>query len=464
MNEQDKEPPPDDFEVEVSDIHDDDPDPTDDPDAFYAGTPLSFQARLSPRARAWRISLVASAFLVLLVFLLGSFPDVRTKVVGVVQGWLPTTTPALPPNADRFYIETDIPWTSVSLDGRPLSLPRIGLDPPLQLTPGQHVLAWTASPFRAQQCLISVPPNANATCPVLDAVRQSRDGPAALLIALHESLDTLPLDQQQTLLWMTQSALNGYSDIVQPGESYFPIDGNGPATQPIRATLHMQLQTEDAGSHSCWSLPGSLDCQVEGVDCARFCTVPWEYRQEQNGVPDSLEWLTFGVIHSTWEYASLDGRIIAQGQPIDLGEAALVDQPVLLRIAWDGLAWHVQPLFGPDQGLPIYMNDVQVADDPGCLAAEDVFAQAALNYSAIRFVSGANPAAGCLVEATDTTLPGTPAPSVMPIEYYLVRFGEVLSVNDLAHQRQPYYSSVTVYEQNLARQLAALPGGLIDSR
>ncbi|HEY7358948.1 MAG TPA: hypothetical protein VH590_20835 [Ktedonobacterales bacterium] len=148
-----------------------------------------------------------------------------------------------------------------------------------------------------------------------------------------------------------------------------------------------------------------------------------------------------------------------QNQPLCSCGADTREALVLLDITWSDLAWYVQPLFGPNQGAPLVVRDTQLADDPACLVAEDIFPEDIQTYTQLRFISGPNPAAGCLLEATLTAPPGTPAAGA-PVEQYLTRFGELIAINTLAHQRNPQWPLADAYEQQIARQLAALPGGL----
>jgi hypothetical protein len=178
--------------------------------------------------------------------------------------------------------------------------------------------------------------------------------------------------------------------------------------------------------------------------------------------PAAQDWLAFAVMHSSWDYATLDGQSIASDQPVDSGRAQVVAQPVLLRIGWDGAAWHVQPLFGPEQGAPIITGLTQIADDPACWPAEDFFSGQVFGVFQYRFVSGSNPAAGCLVAGTlDFASAGATPPPPAPVAYWLMRFGILLSVNAQAQNLFPNAPLANDYEQQLAQQLAALPGGLI---
>lgn len=452
------EPEPDDFEVEISAVSADDAAPRG------TVTRLSLRIRLSRTARAQRIGVVVSAFLVLLVVLLASLPELRNPAVGWVTRFIPTPTATLPPGADRFYLSADVPWTTITLDGQPIQPPRIGIDAPLQLARGHHMLTWRADPFTPQQCSLDVPPTTASSCTITEQIRQGKSGPLASVVALGESLTTLSAYQAHLLSQTIQAALYHFSAIIQPGEAYVNDLGTDTSvTQPLLAMLDMQIETDTDAHQSCSMSLVSLTpppCAIEDQSCPTLCTVPWQDRQTAAAAPAAQDWLAFAVIHSSWDYATLDGQSIARNQPLNNARAPEVYQPILLQIGWDGSSWQVQPLFGPEQGSPIVVDGVQVADDPGCLAAEDVFSQEIVNFARLHFVSGPNPAVGCLVEGPVRTTPiGTPPPANAPVAYYLVRFGVYLSVNALAHQLD-HWPLADAYEQQLAQELATLPGGL----
>jgi hypothetical protein len=123
MSDQNQEPAQEGFEVEISTL----------PQAGEEGASFLAARRSPRRVRTRRRALGASAFLLLLVVVLGSLPTVRNHAVDMVQHFIPSPTPTLALSADRFYIETDVPWATVTLDGHSTTLPRIGVDAPLQL-------------------------------------------------------------------------------------------------------------------------------------------------------------------------------------------------------------------------------------------------------------------------------------------------------------------------------------------
>jgi hypothetical protein len=469
MSNRNHEPAQDSFEVEINSL------------PPREGVGASFLAgRLSPgRARIIRRrALRVCTFLLLLVVILSVLPPTRTQVADLVQRFLPTPTPTLPPGADRFYVAPDVPWTTVTVDGHLLRLPRIGVEAPLQLARGRHTLAWTAAPFQPLRCLLTVPPTPAASCPLIDEVRHGAPGGPAFVVGLHESLDALPGDQQVALIQAAQRALSGFSSIVQPGEAYviesdnpvpnaFPIVfGTAITRQSLRATLQLQLDTTASSAGQSCQLSVFVqiqNCALSDENCVRWCAVPWQTRQAEPLALAQQGWFTVAVLSPpTWSYTTPNGQSIAQNEPLDAGSSTGSETPVLLRIAWEGgLAWQVQPLFGPNQGPPILVEGSQVTDDPACLSAEDLFPEDFTTYTQLRFISGPNPAAGCLIEATLTQHAQTPTPTtVQQVEEYLVRFGEFVAVTTQAQRRHPQWPLADAYEQQLARQLATLPGGL----
>jgi len=121
----------------------------------------------------------------------------------------------------------------------------------------------------------------------------------------------------------------------------------------------------------------------------------------------------------------------------------------VLRITWDGTAWHVTPLLG-------YTADLPVADDLVCVAARNglehngrwAFMIAAGHPGTAQFVSDATPTDGCL--AVLDPHPGSDVPAV-----FLERFGVLLAVNDAANGAGADLPLADGAEQSLAHHLAA---------
>lgn len=407
---------------------------------------------------ALRLSIVLS-FMLLLV-LSGSFQTLRNTTFGALGILMPTPTPTLFPQEDSFYMNVNIPWTTVFLDGHLIHVPR-NSEAPLKLALGHHLIEWHAEPFEPQSCIVSVPIALNDTCRfAASEVGLQLHDPLAEVILLHNSLATLSANQQVALIDAVQKTFEEFpaSQPVLPGELYVGPTGYVTATHPLIATLHFRFDPQAAGIRP---------YLIAGESCQQLCIVPSQYLPSQ---PKMLltkeEWYALAFISSSWEYASKEGHVIARNQPIDLGVDGNGNNPVLLRIRWDGSRWNVKALIGLDQVPPIVVHsgitfepyappeEVQLNDNPSCIAARDLFL-GEFSIFQVRFVSGPNPAAGCLAIVTGS-LTNTTSPSQHPVAYFLEHFGISLAVNDTAHKLQPQLPLADAYEQGLAQQLAVL--------
>lgn len=412
----------------------------------------------------WRVSVGLAIVLLLLLVLQENLASVKSITLGVWNSWMPSPTPTLAPADEDFYFYVNLPGTSVHIDGRQVKLPRVGVDAPIRLSRGRHMIMWRDAPFQDQYCQISVPTAKGDNCNL--ATDQLAPQEMAQLLALPMSFAALNLSQQSELAAAVQAAINSVhaSQLVQAGELHL-----GPqAMQPLEAALHFQFSVQDAASQA---------YTLAGEDCQQLCVIPWQALLSQNIEPTAPgEWLALIFVSASWSYATLDGRVMAQNEPIDSGGAAVTTQPMLLRMAWDGTSWNVKALIGPDQaplitvygGVPLLqhpvypLNGVQIPDDPACAAARDLLSQDALVMAQKRFISGPNPAAGCLVEATSNATSTAGMPAAAPA-LYLEHLGVLLAVNSFAHKLEPYLPVADAYEQGLARQLQGYAGQVIST-
>lgn len=189
-------------------------------------------------------AIVASAVLLTFQVIPNSFSTMQSMMQQAVLPLIPASTPTLPPGYDSFYMDKDIPWAKVFVDGHQIRLPRIGVDEPLKLGRGHHLISWRAAPFQPQSCLLSIPFASDDTCRfAFDTVVHKSS--LYQVILLHESLNTLPFEQRTALVGAIQAELGKLftSEMVQPGEQYAGESGPVTARQPLRATLHFQLDT-----------------------------------------------------------------------------------------------------------------------------------------------------------------------------------------------------------------------------
>ncbi|TME06456.1 MAG: hypothetical protein E6I80_13715 [Chloroflexi bacterium] len=483
MNEiEEHEQPQDDFEVEIISL--------DQPSIIGDRNNIPF-VPLPPKIRStrhqpnWslRLAIVASAVLLAFQVIPNSFSTMQSMMQQAVLPLIPASTPALPPGYDSFYMDKDIPWAKVFVDGHQIRLPRIGVDEPLKLGRGHHLISWLAAPFQPQSCLLSIPFASDDTCRfAFDTVVHKSS--LYQVILLHESLNTLPLEQRTALVGTIQVVLGKLftSEMVQPGEQYARESGPVTARQPLRATLHFQLDTNS--NWVCFAnmqTHSGLLCGIDRQDCRQLCSAPWQFRQQRTAASIASGWFALAMTRSSWNYATGNGRIVARDQPVGFVGPGLGQQLLLLRIAWDSV-WHVNVLLGPDLGPPIYTytktrgingkyqpfitGAVQVADDPACIVARQFVLsgqapgpQAGESTDAIvRLISASNPAIGCLVVATATDKTDTTPAPILPTARYIVRFGLLLAANPVAYLLRPGVPRADAYELSLVQQLATLPG------
>jgi hypothetical protein len=153
------------------------------------------------------------------------------------------------------------------------------------------------------------------------------------------------------------------------------------------------------------------------------------------------------------DYESTAGEPAYPQQVFSSGPVTFDDQALLVGARWQDNLWQVQLYLGTQLLAPTIADAHQrILVDPACAAAEAYFAEYLTStergaYSQARFVSGANPSAGCLIQATATT-------GAEQVEYF-ERFGVLLAVNSVAHQLHPSLPVASVYVQQLASQLAS---------
>ena len=427
--------------------------------------------RVTPRRRAFilRSSLVVATVLLVVIVLTSNTFSIGASTRNALSRLFPAATPTLAPlpGTNLFYLDTNVPNEQVTLDGRLLRhIPRLGVDAPLKLSPGRHVFTWTAYPFRAQSCTISVPYVFGDTCDFTAyTLAVPRSTLSAQLLMLNESAATLPGNLQQSLTTAMQTTIDGIHDSVriQPGELYLADpQGGTTARQPLIATLRFNYTPQPNMAFT---------LTIDGVACQQLCIAPWRF---PTTMPVPLPqtpgtWLSVVLATMTWDYTTPDGQAIALSQPLDFGAAGASAHPILVRTTWTGSAWQVTPLIGARQAPPLLIYNeggasglepatvsptdaVTMDDDPACVAAEDMFLNDPSNSdsASIRFISGPNVADGCLI--------ATPVVTHAPIAYYLEHFGVLLAVNSAARIAYAGLPLADANERALARQLLTPAG------
>lgn len=410
-----------------------------------------------------KMALRVGAVILVALLIIGGFLAARTLGFGAfAPSHVSTATPI--PGSNLFYIQGSPPWGSASVDGHLLKqVPNAGTDKPLQLSEGTHVIEWNAPPFLSQRCTVVVPTQAVANVCTGSGADTVQPGPGAWTITFSESLATLPGAQRTALVRATQSMLDssGSVETVQPGEHF--VDVLAPqmiatATQSLKATVRFQVDTNPGSTQPCTAI--NLKRCEANLDCHLFCNPLYDVPLSQ---ADIKGWDVYGVVKTTWSYTTLSGQVLAQNQPDAPGSSG-TEYLQLLFIRWDGSAWHVSTKPGEDGQSPLIAPLSPV--DPPCLLAQfrtlgdPSFSTLALGGQVQmvnwHFVTGVNPAQGCLALATvPTENRATPTPPPSTAAWCLYRFGVLLAANALAHRYWPQLPLTDAYEQNLAQHLVA---------
>jgi len=430
--------------VEVSDLR-----------ATPAASPTLLDTRrplLTPRQRMRRLAVACGSVLLALLILIAAAPGLRAGAGSWLAGFVPTPTATLPPGSDRFYFIASVPDSQLSIDGHSVPhLPRIGADPPLVLARGQHHLSWKAQPFLPQSCVLSVPFNLIDTCGALAVLSGRQSAIAGFIVLLRESLAALPTGQQGAVIAAVQSALASFTSNIQPGDHYFLQT----ATQPLRGTLSFQLDTADAPGVDAACGPYNLApfaiCTVSPDVCTMFCTIPAPALANVGVAVTRSSWYVITLASLSFRLSALSGQTLLANGPISPGGQAVVDFGIFLTLTWDGVAWHVQPAFGPAsdalfQRLTLSTANTQLLTAPGCAAMPDFIGPNAgiSGPFDFAFIQAANPADGCL--AVLSTPPGSGTQKA----YYLYRFGGLVAINDLAHHLDPRWPVASPHERQIA--------------
>jgi hypothetical protein len=428
--------------------------------------------RLSPRQRLLRVAVIAGAPLLALTVILGTtFISAQRRQLALNA----TATAVHAPAYSHLYLDVEVPWLRVTLDGKTVTPPTLYQQPPIALTPGAHTLAWQADPFSAHVCTISMPPVDGDSCNgYVIGVFYSPTLPPARVLHLGEALSTVEPGYRVALTQAIQAALaaSGGSDTVSPGEQYL-MDGQGPvtATQPLTASLNVTAKLSETSlfPDNCRSLiPTAMypGCVVSADDCADICALPNENRQNAPGAAAN-EWLAVVPYGPSFTYATSDGRIIAAGQPLEWGGKGVGTQLAVVGVTWDGANWRVRVIFGPNVQSATLIQGQTVGGNPICLAADDMFSggldvQTFTSFGTTRIVSAANPAQGCVAQGIVGAQGATPTPGA-PSALYLERFGLFYAANALARTDDPGMPVASPVEQTLAAQIAQQPGQTLGS-
>lgn len=424
------------------------------PDREPNPAPPPFASRRTPRQRLLRQAGIAATVLLALVIITGGIPALRDHTFGLL---LPAPAPTIAPGSDLFTLLPNPPGVTVSLDGHPLAQPPAPGDPhPLRLAPGRHTFAWQSRiyPFVPLSCTVSVPAGADDTCAFVGSDVLAAQGVSAPnnVLAMHPSLFTLQSNDIASLQQAIRVALaaSATSTTVQPGELYYTLapsgaEGSTVATQPLQATLGYAFDNFYGNTDPCILRQPDFPCHFQGQNCIDLCTVPNSPANVTAGTPDA--WIAAAVVGAGWTYSAPDGYTLGS-----YPDAGTFVELVILRITWDGAAWHVTPHFGHTPGL-------DTTDDIACDPARYWLANSTWSFmlnnpppgSEAQFYSDANPADGCLVVMNR-------GQSAAATAIFFERFGLLFTLNDNARNPVDNFPQADAAAQAMAQAIAAKAG------
>ena len=415
---------------------------------------VSLRSRLSRRQRVFQLAYtVGAAMVALLALVLASSPT-QSVLSTLFRPAMPQHGPTTITSSKNttFFLQASPSWGKAYLDTHPLSQLVANDIAPVVLAKGHHTFTWVAAPFLPQSCTISIPRGKLDTCFSMPV--DSNSGTAISKIVFSESLASLPEPALSALLGTAQAALDRQisTETVRPGERYVDVTKPGMmavATQPLRATLRFELTTTLNGEQPTCLFIGQ-QCGFQVSDCRELCTIPQDIQPALPG------WNVVAPVRAVWDYATLDGRLIAQGQPDELSGDFNSETLVSMQIERDGAngaGWRVSV---GGTGQPF-------SDDLSCSIAEDGLGPfldigrvgTPHGSFSISFASDPSLATGCVAVVILESNTTTPTANPQLAAYCFYRFGLWLAVNQIAHQFWPTMPQANAYERSLAHTIMA---------
>ncbi len=373
-------------------------------------------------------------------------------------------TPVAQQTTFSYRLDANPPWGHLFADGQAVTMTSSEFYPSFSLTRGKHTLLWRADPFSPQQCVIMVPVGSGIdTCkhPTIPPTSGGTDS----YISFPTDMALLSTGQSAALLQATQAAFDSLqsSEMISAGDLYAQTaEADGPnspactvlqiaalcfvnASQPLKATLRLQLITNAGSRVSC----SGGACASDGQNCSLFCD-PFLYASPDVQVSSTL-WQATVYVQLFWQFSTLDGRVVVDNQADTFIRGQQNDIAVVLNVTWDGRQWGVSIAMG---------GDYTFSSDPICDAAVGDLnnlenAVPAMNaqdaQTSINAIRGTSLADGCLIEFKLQT-GGLATPTSSPPAYILQRFGVLLAVNGAAHTLFPFLPIASTYEKQLAQQ------------
>jgi hypothetical protein len=423
--------------------------------------PSPVVARLTTRGRLLRTvamgGLVVAALTVLLAAQNGVPAALATLATGTATTSVNTTA-----GARLMYLEHSVPWATLRLDGRQITISNSAVNAPTSFTlgsrrgaisspvfpafvlpGGRHVLDYTTDGlFPALHCLVSVPPAADDTCPPAPPPPPAwgLDGRNVRILDMGATLERLAPAQHAALLAATQDVLGTpiAPAIVDPGTPILAADGSVTTVAAPLEALPVAVLNRDS----------EQPLADYTVSCVTLCDSD---PRESLGVD---VWTLDAHAVVSWRYLGADGPgSSASGPAAPMRD----DQHVLvtLAVAWHG-HWEVEV---PSQSAPTCLVGTRMLNRALAGVPQPAPGVSWQAYFWAAF-AGQPPANGCVLAGRQSRANGpsgpngsaASAPIVGPTLYLLYRFGLLVPVNAASRSLFPQLPAATSPDLALASQ------------
>lgn len=428
----------DEFEVEVTDLRTGHRAHVQPPDA--AGRALPVQPRavplddgLSPApveisrppSAGRRRGIVAGSAITLLALVVLLVPGSPLSINHVaVRKAAPTVTIAVSSSETMFYTVHSVPWGKLTVDGAEVTPIDNGSGVAnITLPPGAHAIEYSAPPFPAIRCKVTVPNQGKDTCPMDPTPTDvpNLPDPSARVLDLRATVANLPAGEQATLTAKVNAGLKAFGGRaqLQAGDHYLDASGN---TQ-VAATNMLAIDS--------YGLAANFQ---QRAGCGAICDEPG-----MAAGPNGPAWVVVASLVENWRYLSANGPATSGPQ---LGENGAPLQRAF-GVTWNG-DWQVSSMenYG---SLVCEIGNNALAQDLQSVNS-NVFQNTQTGSSPN------SPADGCILSVAPTDSSGT---ATGPAAYFLYRCGAFIAINPPAQAMLPGAPSASAHEQQLATQMIA---------
>lgn len=378
-----------------------------------------------PPSAGRRRGLIVASALTLLALALFLLPGSPLSVNRVVVSSTPTKTAAISSSDATFFMVHAVPWGTLKVDGKETTAIQNGSNyANVTLAAGTHTIEYSAPPFPAIHCQVSVPTRGADNCPTDQHPNDlpNLPDPNARVLDLRANIANLPAGAMSALTVKVEESLKtlGNRAQLQVGDHYLDASGT------------IQVASANMLGIASYGLATNVQQQP---GCSAICD-----EQGMGAGPDGPAWVILASLVENWRYLLANGPAISGPQ---LGQNGAPLQRVF-GVTWNG-SWQVSSL-DTYSTLSCESGNNALAQDISSVNPN--FYQSTSTQQTSADSSGH--ADGCVISIAPTNNSGTPSAAVA---YFLYRCGALIAVNPAAQALLPSAPAPSAHEQQLATQL-----------